>query len=128
MKNIHYYTNNANLLEQVFTPAGPPHPLPPPHLHPPFVETNMALEHNVTVEVDEIHPPLPPHPPPHSPPPPPGHPPPPQPPRPGTALIQFWLMPWPGQLMCMVLGFPLAILFFMDQLIVTNTVDNLQNK
>lgn len=37
-------------------------------------------------------------------------------------------MPWVGQIICALLGFPLAILFFMDQLIVTNTVDNTQNK
>uniref|UniRef100_A0A915CTW9 Bicarbonate transporter-like transmembrane domain-containing protein n=1 Tax=Ditylenchus dipsaci TaxID=166011 RepID=A0A915CTW9_9BILA len=54
-------------------------------------------------------------------------PPPPQPPRTTTSIIAFWEMPLLGQLMCMFLGCPLAILFFMDQLIVTNTVDNLQN-
>jgi len=37
-------------------------------------------------------------------------------------------MPAWGQVIGALLGFPLAILFFMDQLIVTNTVDNRQNK
>lgn len=44
------------------------------------------------------------------------------------SLGAFWLLPFKGQLICCVLGFPLTILFTMDQMIVTETVDNSQNK
>jgi hypothetical protein len=47
---------------------------------------------------------------------------------PSLTLGPFWLLPFKGQLICCLLGFPLAILFAMDQMIVTNTVDNSQNK
>ncbi|CAJ0575637.1 unnamed protein product, partial [Mesorhabditis spiculigera] len=41
--------------------------------------------------------------------------------------IEFWRLPPAGHLVAFGLGFPLSILFFMDQLLVTNTVDNKQN-
>lgn len=41
---------------------------------------------------------------------------------------QFWNIDWNTHLICFVLGFPLAILFFINQMIVTKTVDNQQNK
>ncbi|KAI3415894.1 hypothetical protein GPALN_005458 [Globodera pallida] len=42
-------------------------------------------------------------------------------------LGQFWQLPLKGQMICCVLGFPLTVLFTMDQMIVTETVDNSQN-
>uniref|UniRef100_A0A914I1I7 Bicarbonate transporter-like transmembrane domain-containing protein n=1 Tax=Globodera rostochiensis TaxID=31243 RepID=A0A914I1I7_GLORO len=42
-------------------------------------------------------------------------------------LGEFWQLPLNGQMICCVLGFPLAILVTMDQMIVTETVDNSQN-
>ncbi|KAI1720438.1 HCO3- transporter family domain-containing protein [Ditylenchus destructor] len=42
-------------------------------------------------------------------------------------LSKFWELPISAHLICVGLGFPLAILFFMDQMIVTNTVDNNEN-
>lgn len=43
-------------------------------------------------------------------------------------MTRFWEMPLAAHGVSAALGFPLAILFFMDQLIVTKTVDNTQNK
>lgn len=40
---------------------------------------------------------------------------------------KFWLLPLTGHLLCCFLGLPLAILFAMDQMLVTSTVDNAQN-
>ncbi|KAH7729852.1 Protein ABTS-2 [Aphelenchoides avenae] len=42
-------------------------------------------------------------------------------------MTRFWEMPLAAHGVSAALGFPLAILFFMDQLIVTKTVDNTQN-
>ncbi|KAE9549630.1 hypothetical protein FO519_007152 [Halicephalobus sp. NKZ332] len=42
-------------------------------------------------------------------------------------ISAFWDQSWEAHLISLGLGIPLAILFFMDQLIVTNTVDNTQN-
>ncbi|KAF7640043.1 CBN-ABTS-2 protein, partial [Meloidogyne graminicola] len=41
---------------------------------------------------------------------------------------KFWMLSLPGHLLCCCLGLPLAILFAMDQMLVTSTVDNAQNK
>ncbi|CAJ0962327.1 unnamed protein product, partial [Mesorhabditis belari] len=41
--------------------------------------------------------------------------------------IEFWKLPLKGHLVAIGLSFPLSILFFVDQLLVTNTVDNKQN-
>ncbi|CAJ0569502.1 unnamed protein product, partial [Mesorhabditis spiculigera] len=46
---------------------------------------------------------------------------------PDAHWIEFWRLPPAGHLVAFGLGFPLSILFFMDQLLVTNTVDNKQN-
>ncbi|KAI6213824.1 HCO3-cotransp domain-containing protein [Aphelenchoides besseyi] len=43
-------------------------------------------------------------------------------------FTSFWDQEWKAHLIAFGLGIPLAVLFFMDQLIVTNTVDNSQNK
>uniref|UniRef100_A0A914QF56 Bicarbonate transporter-like transmembrane domain-containing protein n=1 Tax=Panagrolaimus davidi TaxID=227884 RepID=A0A914QF56_9BILA len=43
-------------------------------------------------------------------------------------IVKFWEQSWKAHFICLALGIPLAVLFFMDQLIVTNTVDNTQNK
>ncbi|KAL3072560.1 hypothetical protein niasHS_017534 [Heterodera schachtii] len=43
-------------------------------------------------------------------------------------LGSFWHLPSGTQLVCAVLGFPLTVLIAMDQMIVTETVDNSQNK
>uniref|UniRef100_A0A915NX36 Bicarbonate transporter-like transmembrane domain-containing protein n=1 Tax=Meloidogyne floridensis TaxID=298350 RepID=A0A915NX36_9BILA len=40
---------------------------------------------------------------------------------------KFWMLPLTGHLLCCFLGLPLAILFAMDQMLVTSTVDNAQN-
>ncbi|CAD6187521.1 unnamed protein product [Caenorhabditis auriculariae] len=50
-------------------------------------------------------------------------------PRYGDAFwIPFYHLPFEAHLVAVGLAFPLATLFFMDQLLVTNTVDNKQNK
>uniref|UniRef100_A0A915D558 Bicarbonate transporter-like transmembrane domain-containing protein n=1 Tax=Ditylenchus dipsaci TaxID=166011 RepID=A0A915D558_9BILA len=46
---------------------------------------------------------------------------------PVLTFSKFWELPLQGHLICFGLGIPLAVLFFMDQMIVTNTVDNTQN-
>lgn len=43
-------------------------------------------------------------------------------------MSAFWAQSWRAHLTAFGLGLPLAVLFFMDQLIVTNTVDNSQNQ
>lgn len=47
--------------------------------------------------------------------------------KPVLTISAFWNQSFGAHVICFALGIPLAVLFFMDQLIVTNTVDNTQN-
>jgi len=51
--------------------------------------------------------------------------------RPEVALLSmpaFWRLSWPAVFVCMLLGFFLSFLFYMDQNITSAIVNNPQNK